>query len=469
MGILNKVIKNKMIKAGSWYTLTNFFLKGLSFLTIPIFTRILTPSDYGVVSLYTTWLSFVIILIGLGLNESIRQAKFDYTNQYNEFVSSICFLSLIIFSIFLVFFIIFREEISFFMDLPVKIFIFMIFQAFFTQIYSIALTEFRIEYKYKIISIIGLGIAISSVIVSVYFIEISDESSKFIGKIIGGGIPIVLVGIVLFIYLLYKGKEFINPEYWKYGLSIGLPLIFHSLGLILNAQIDRVIINKYWGSSITGLYSFAYQLGLIVQVLFSSIDQAWNPWFLENFRNNNFIKIKYRARIMRNIFTVLFVTGLFLSPEIVQIMANEKYWDALVIVPYIFMAGYFMFMYALEVNVEYACKNTKLIAFGTIFSAIINIVLNIIFVPIFGYIAAAVTTLVSYYILFLFHFYITSKKLKINIYGWKFHGISTFLVVLATVYFLIFKYMIFFRILGILVSWSIFYIWYRNNKKKDKY
>ena len=72
------LLNNKVIKASAWYTATEFFLKGIIFLSIPIFTRLLSPSDYGIVSLYTTWVDIFTVLIGLNLNTSITRGNYDF-------------------------------------------------------------------------------------------------------------------------------------------------------------------------------------------------------------------------------------------------------------------------------------------------------------------------------------------------------------------------------------------------------
>ncbi|MED4206631.1 lipopolysaccharide biosynthesis protein, partial [Neobacillus mesonae] len=267
-------------------------------------------------------------------------------------------------------------------------------------------------------------------------------------------------------YLLKRGKTLVNFKFWKFGLVFGIPLVFHNLGLIVNTQFDRIAINNYLGSSETGIYSFAYQVGMIVQVLFISIDQAWNPWFLEKYDNGEYSKIRKRAKIMRNIFTVLYTSVLMISPELVKLMADKSYWEGLYLVPWIFMGYYFVFLYALEVNVEYASKRTGMIATGTIISALINIVLNMIFVPIYGYMAAAVTTLISYVVLFIFHYVITSRIIKSKVYGIKFYLQSIIFVLFITGFFLIFQDSFLLRIFGILIAWGLLYYSLKHELKK---
>jgi len=145
------------------------------------------------------------------------------------------------------------------------------------------------------------------------------------------------------------------------------------------------------------------------------------------------------------------------TPEYAKIMAQEIYWEGLYIIPWIFMAYYFQFLYAFEVNVEFALKKTKLISIGTIFSALVNIILNLLFIPIFGYIAAAITTAISYFLLFLFHYFLTSRIIKRNIYGFRFHLNSIVYVLISTIFFTAFRDHLMIRVIGIFIALLLFY------------
>lgn len=85
------ILNNSLVKAGSWYTITNFFGKGIAFLTIPIFTRLLSTEDYGIVSLLTSRVGTFSIIISLDLMGSVGRGKTEFKEKYNEFSSSILF------------------------------------------------------------------------------------------------------------------------------------------------------------------------------------------------------------------------------------------------------------------------------------------------------------------------------------------------------------------------------------------
>lgn len=461
-----KFMKNRIVKASMWYTATEFFVKGLAFLTIPIYTRLLTTQDYGLASLYATWVSILTIIVGLSLNTSITKAKYDYKNEYDNYVASIMSFSFIIFFCCLLLFILLRNILENLTGFNTWILLFMLFQAYFTFVKTSLIAKFRVEYNYKKISIISILINLFGVALSIFLITSVFKEQSYLGKILGNGVLIVVFGMMFLIYMIRAGGGInVNKKYWKYALVLSLPLIFHSLSNLINAQFDRIIIDYYIDESATGLYSFAYNVGMIITVLTYSLDQAWAPWVYEMLEKGRFTIIKSRAKIYRDFYTVAYTILLFLSPELIRIMADQSYWESLVIIPYIFAGYYLSFMYTLEVKTEFFYKKTNLISVGTVLSATINILLNLIFVPKYGYVAAAATTTISFFFLFVFHYLITSKLMKKVVYGFKFHFRSLLYMMVITFYFVLFDENLLIRIIGIIVTIIIGY-WSVSNKYK---
>jgi O-antigen/teichoic acid export membrane protein len=466
--MIKNIFNNKVVKAGSWYTITNFFTKGLAFLTLPIFTRLLSTSDYGIVNIYNSYSSIITVIFSLDLVSSVQRGKFDFKENYNQFISSVLFLGMISFTGFSIIMLIFQDYFSKLLELDKILIYLLLVHSFFMFVETFVFAKFRVEYNYKKISIIQIIIAIASVLLGIILITRVFTEKSYYGQIIGKAIPVIFFGIILLVYTFLKGKKLVSKEYWKYALIISIPLIFHNLSGIVNAQFDRILINKYIGASETGIYSFAYNVGMIITVLWTSTNQAWVPWFFEKMGKEDHINIRKRAKNFRDFFTLVYILILFLSPEIIKIMADEAYWEGLYIIPFIFMAYYFNLMYSFEANIEFFTKKTHMIATGTILAAAVNVMLNIIFIPKYGYPAAAITTVISNFSLFMFHYLITNYILKIKIFGFKFHMISLIYVSLSTIVFIIFQKYLLLRI-GIIVLGILFlYFKYRKIFKKHK-
>ena len=453
--MIKELLKNRVVKAGTWYTLTNFFTTGISFLTLPIFTRLLSTEDYGITSVYSSYLSIFVIVFSLDVAASIQRGKFDFKDNYNQFVSSVLFLGTMSFVIFSLLILAFQSFFSEMLDLePILLYILLI-NAFFAFVQNLVLAKFRVEYNYRKISLIQIANSLVGVILSIILITRFFSNTRYLGRILGSSLPVIITGIILFLYIFTQGKEIINKAYWKYAFIISVPLILHNLAGIINAQFDRIFINKYIGSSEAGIYSFAYNIGMIIDVLWTSTNQAWVPWFLEKMDASDHVAIRKRARNFRDLFTVAYIVILFLSPEIIKIVADKRYWIGLSVVPYIFMAYYFNLMYSFEVNVEFYVKKTHLIPIGTILSAALNVILNIIFIPKYGYVAAAITTVISNFFLFFFHFLVANYLIKIRIFGMKFHLVSLAYVIASTTAFILLQNYLLARV-GILILGALY-------------
>lgn len=83
-----------------------------------------------------------------------------------------------------------------------------------------------------------------------------------------------------------------NRGFWVYGLKISLPIVPHGLGQLLLAQFDRIMIKRIIGDTEAGLYSFAYNVGMIFQVITNSLDTAWTPWFFEKMEAKDYPSIR---------------------------------------------------------------------------------------------------------------------------------------------------------------------------------
>ena len=89
MKSVQESINKRALKAGIWYTICNFAIRGINFITTPFFTRLISKSDYGLYSNYASWLSLLTILTTLDLYTSVSRAKFDYEDNLDNYISSI--------------------------------------------------------------------------------------------------------------------------------------------------------------------------------------------------------------------------------------------------------------------------------------------------------------------------------------------------------------------------------------------
>ena len=417
MGIINK-IKLKLgieVKAGLGYMFGNILINGIAFLTMPIFTRMLSTQDYGILGIYSTYVNFFLVIIGLNLNAAIVRAYIDFKDEFRQFLSANLFLSLLTFFGMFGIVIIFRNTITKVSNLSYLLWIMILLQSFFTYIINYNSSRCIVLYKYKqqiTISIINTIVGIALSILLIYFMN----NDKYIGKIAGTIIPMVVIGTVLIFVTLAKGKTLINKKYWKYALVLSLPLVPHLVAHLILGQSDRLLIDYYIGKSATGIYSFAYNVGLIIQIILLSINNAWVPWFFKKMKDGENEDILKNSRTLSILIVFLSICLMLISPELVKVLGPEQYHEGTKIIPMIIVSYVFQFMYTLLVNVQFYEKKNYFVPIGTAVAAMLNIVLNIILIPKYGYQVAALTTLASYIVLFAMHYIVNTHIIKNTVF-----------------------------------------------------
>lgn len=402
----------KALKAGLWYTICNFVIRGINFLTTPIFTRLLSKADYGAYTNYSSWLSLLTILTTLDLYTSVARAKIDYEDDLDGYVSSIQILGTAFTGICYIFVLLFQSlfEKVFGMDIIYIniMFIYMMVAPSFTILQA----KHRQLMKYKAVSALAGISTIGSVCVSLICVVSMDDD--LFGRIVGSSGTLIVVYFCVFIFNLYKGKK-AKTKYWKYAIMISLPLIPHVLAGNILGTSDRIMITNFCGTESAALYSVVYSCSLIVMILFTSVNQAWAPWFYEqlNLKNYHIIKKASKAYVLLSFFIVFVI--MLIGPEIVLLIAGKQYVESSSIFPCIMLGTFYWGLYTFFVNTEIFCKKTFGISVKSIIAALFNLLINYFLIPLWGWEAAAYTTLASYFLMLVLHS-ISGKKLGTDDY-----------------------------------------------------
>lgn len=405
--------ENSYKKAGTFYFIGNIFNKGISFLTVPVFTRILSTADYGIVTTYNSWIGILSMIVGFALHMSVRMAAVDYKDKLDDFMSSIIlFVTLTSFGITAV---VAGGIKLLHIDANIVLVIICMLQAYASATIEDYSNYLMMKYEYKARTSLMILPNLISVVLSVYMIKYVLESDLYMGRIIPTAVVTIFFGLVTVCITLKKGKFQINKEYIKYAMAISAPLILHGIALNILSQSDRIMITSLAGAAQTGIYSLIYNFSMIATVITTTLEGIWVPWFINKLKLNSRDEINVVAKDYINLMTYAMVALILVAPEVVKILANESYWEGISIIPPVVLANYVIFAYSLYVNIEHYYKKTPYITVNTIIAAASNIVLNFIFIPKYGYVAAAYTTLASYLISFVLHSRY-ARKLEPNLY-----------------------------------------------------
>ncbi len=421
------------------YMIIVFFQSGVNLLTTPIFSRILTTSDYGITSTYSSWYNIFTIFITLNLSAGIyNNALIDFDKERDKATSSFLSISILLSIITFIIYVLFKEPIKQLLGLSEYLIDFMFVNFLTAPAWGFFLTKEKFDYKYIKPLIITVITFIMNPIIGIIGIKLFPDN-KAVAKVIFSGIPTVIVNTILLIYILKKGKCFYNRKYWKYALAFNIPLIPHYLSNVILAQSDRIMIQKIIGDSAAGIYGVSYNLSQVIQGVFVGINAAWIPFTYKSLKLENYKKIGNYSNLLLAFVGAISVLLVILAPEIITILAPFEYYAAVWVIPPIVLGLYFSFLSSLFANIEFYYKKNIFVTIATSCAAILNIILNSIFIPKFGFIAAGYTTAVGYLVLAIAH-YIFMKKIEIKeIYNFKKILLISIIVVVLT-FLIIFLY-----------------------------
>ena len=400
------------VKIGIIYILSNVIIKGMAFLTTPIFTRLMSQEEIGSFSNISSWANIISIITTLCLYSSISKARYDYDENIEEYMSTI----IIIGSFFTLFvWLIIELNIGFFekiFDMNALYIRSIMLYSLFTPAIQTLSTKYRMYNEYKKVIMLTWITLIVSTFGSLGLTYLMPN--KLDGRVIGNYATVAIIDIIFWIYILIKGKKF-STKMCKYACVLSLPLLVHELSAVLLNSSDRIIINQLCGGKDAALYSIACTITMVLTVILSSLNQAWIPWFFDKLENNKLTDIK---RIIPKYiigFTVICIGLMFIGPEMILIFGGKSYIEAIYVIPPICLSIEIQFIYTFYVNIEFFLKKTLYISAATAGATIINIVLNYLMIPLFGYVAAAYTTVIGYLFMLIFHYIICRKTIYKNL------------------------------------------------------
>lgn len=457
-----KNINRLALKSGAWYVIANFLTRGINFLITPIFTRLMTTGEYGDFSNFIAWQSLLLTLTTLDLYSTVSKAKFDYEDDLDGYLSSIAVSGTIFTGICYIVVLIFNDFFTEFFGMEMKYIHIIFLYLLVAPAINILQEKHRIYLKYKFVTLLTFTSTGLSVVCSL--IGAVLLSDKLLGRILGQESVLIIVNFIIYIYLLYKGRK-IKKEYIKYGISLAVPLIPHVLSMNILGTSDRIMIRNMCGQTPAAFYSLAYTCSMIPSILLTSLNQAMIPWLFQSLENKEEQEIKNVNKMYVLIFSILTIGTMFVSPELVLIFGGEKYKVAQWIVP-VFIAGCgIRFIYTLYVNLEFYEKKTGDISKITISMAVLNLLLNYIFIKYVGYLAASYTTLFCYGGMAVLHFLNARRLGYKKLYDNKFNFLMMSILIIAMVVILIISRSFTLRIVvGILYMVGIGTMAWKNRK-----
>lgn len=410
---LKKIYTNMSVatRAALWFVFCNIMQKGISTITVPLFTRLLTTAEYGTYSLYISWFNILTIVTSLNLyygvfNNALNRIR-DKTER-DKYVSSMQGLTITLTIILIAVYTPFQDFWSRLLGLNKLVLWLMMAELLVEPALQFWSARQRFEYRYKTMVSVTLLKSIINPVLGLTLVVVA-RNDKALARIVSVvSVEVVVAGSIMILQFI-RGKNFYNKANWKYALSFNIPLIPHYLsGTVLN-QGDRIMIQNMVGESEVGIYSVAYSIGMLVQLFTNAINNSMTPWMYENLNLKNYKNIRKNVNAILLFLGGAIVALCFFVPELVRIFGSEEYYSAIYIVPPVAASVYFIFLYNIFAIPQMYYEKQKFMSVASIVAALLNIVLNAIFIPVFGFYAAGYTTVASYIVYSIGHYWFSRK------------------------------------------------------------
>lgn len=400
------------VKASIWFVICGVLKDAIDVLVTPIFTRILTTEEYGVFNVYNSWFQIVKILFTLYLfSEVFNVGLVKFEKDRDRFVSATLGFVTASVGIYFAIYLVIHDLVDRIVGLPWYLILLLFIHVIVYVPYYCWIRRERYDYHYKDVAVVSVLYVILqpvTAIVSILCLDLPMNPGHT--RVIAAVGVQVAIGVVLYAGMMHKGKTFYNGAYWNYSLRTGIELVPFNLSKVVLNQSDRIMINYYSGSGDTGIYSVAHSAAFVLLVVTEALDGAFVPWLYRRLKSKELTGIKHVTSGLI-ILVAICVFGIdMVAPEIMKLLGSKAYYEGVYCIPPLVYSVFLIFLYTVFTNVELFYEKNIYVTIASSIGMIVNLVLNAMFIPRYGFIAAGYTTLVGYLVICLGHFVLLRKS-----------------------------------------------------------
>ena len=384
----------------------------ISFLLLPLYTSKLTPSEYGTYDFLVTLCTFLLPIINLLMEESMFRFLIDAEDKSTKkkIITATCFYTVIGTIIFTIIAAIVMGIIGY--EYNFTFIIFVISNILIGLSNSLA----RGNGKIKLYSISNFILGASTILLNILFILVFKLGTN--GLLWANTISNIATATI--ILLLLKLPQFISKEYLNRKtllemIRYSIPLVPNNLSWIIINVSDRLMLTWMTGTDSNGIYSVANKFPNIVYTVYSFFSVAWKESASRILKEEN--KQEYYNSIYKDIknFVKATIVGLIaIMPFAFPVFVDASYNEAYKYIPILAISVYFTNMSNFYGGIFAAYKNTKIMGSTTFVAAIINILINLIFIPKFGIYAVSFSTLISNFVVYVYRRYKILEYVKLK-------------------------------------------------------
>ncbi|MEY4659711.1 MAG: hypothetical protein RJB36_1477 [Bacteroidota bacterium] len=420
----------KLISQTAVYGLSSIVGRLLNYLLVPLYTSVFTdPAHYGVVSELYAWVAFLIVILTFGMETAffrfIQTSENKEQTYLNSLVSvlginALLFAALLFFNNDIATIMLYEGHNEYIILLGIIVCV--------DAISAIPLARLRVEEK----SMRFVSIQLTSILVNVglnlflmlYLFDPERPEEGVLFILLANLCASLVKPIMLYDSFNLSGLK-LNWVEIKLMLFYAFPLVIGSFAGIINETIDRILLKQilynpndvstlHAAESEVGIYSACYKLAMLITILLQAYRYAAEPFFFNQMKNQdrNVIYVK----VMNLFVATVCLVFLFVSLNIdlfKHFIQNESYWDGLKVVPILLLANVFLGIYYNQSIWYKLSGKTQYGAYIALFGATLTIVMNILFIPKYGYMASAWATFIVYGLQMLLSYFLGQRHYPI--------------------------------------------------------
>jgi len=388
-----------LLRDTSLYSVSTMLGRGFSLITVPIYTRFLSPSDYGALDLLSYLAVFLPLLLGLALDQAVARFYIEAETELEKkkIASTVIFYNMVALLLGVVVASHYAPQLAVtWLDNQVGqgtvIMAFVLVWA--TALFQIANNQLKYMFKVKKYAICNIGNTVLSTALSVWFIVAMQWG------VFGVFLAQAISQFCFALLSLYYGRQayglFFDWQRFKSMVHYSLPLVPSTVAFFGMQYTDRYALNELRELHDVGLYGIGARLASLIFLFLTGFQGAWHPIVMRTYREDG-AKIKFKTVFNYFVFitsSILIVVSLF-GPEVLRLLTTDAFSDGYIVVPLLVSSAILSsigtyFSYGIQIE-----KKSKLRLYINLAGFIINILLNIYFIDALGLIGAALATFTS--------------------------------------------------------------------------
>ena len=391
----------KRVAGGSFiYAATTLLQRGIAFLLLPLYTRFLTPEDYGVLAVVGALSTFLLVFSSLSMHGAVTRYYFLYRDApevFKEFLGTVIVATLGAASGFTILLLVVGERIL------APVYGAIPFGRTWSWVsprlgFNLSLSRFSRCFKlgrkrYAFHSLAQFGLTVLLVIA--FVVQLRWDAR---GPLLASLLVAALYCFLSFLYLLrHEYSLCFSREHLRRALSYSLPLIPHTVASQITATFDRIMINGMIGTAAAGLYNVAASFGGVMAFMADGMNRAYGPVAMGCLQTGDRHRLDELAKM-----GLMIIAGLSLAASAVSLFAKEvvvlltapAFHESHIVVPWLAFSFVGAGMYYLFVNIFFFHVHlTKVVAVASGVGAVLNVGLNYFMIKEYGLIGAAIAAL----------------------------------------------------------------------------